>query len=288
MRLPDFLIIGAAKSGTTALANYLGEHPEIFVPALKELCFFAYDAEHAGPRRFWDGSRHPFPVRTLAEYGACFADLGGARLAGEGSPLYMESEQAPARIRDVLPHVKLIAILRQPAERAWSGYQMNLLQNREPEGDPVAALGADSRYVRIGYYAEALRRYYALFPRDRLRVVLHDDLRADPAALMSGLYAFLGADPAFRPGLDVRHNEGGAARSRLLNAVVNNQALRYAVGPRTPEWVRRVVRGVRRRNTSAASGLPADLRRELTRLYRDDILRTQDLVGRDLSHWLAD
>jgi hypothetical protein len=287
VRLPDFLIIGAAKAGTTAVARHLGEHPEIFVPELKELCFFAFDPDRAGPRRFWDDSRHPFPVRTLEEYGARFAELGGARLAGEGSPLYMESEAAPARIRAALPDVKLIALLRQPAERAWSGYLMNRLQNREPEADPCAALTPGSRYVQVSRYADALERYLALFPREQLRVVLFDALRADTGAVMRELYAWLGADPEFRPDLETRHNEGGAARSGLLNAVVNNQALRYALGPRAPEPLR-LGRGRRRPNPGAPPPLPPELRAALTHACRDDILRTQDLIGRDLSHWLVD
>lgn len=287
MRLPDFLIIGAAKSGTTALARYLDQHPGIFVCPMKETDFFGFDPVAPPPGRLWDDARHTFPVRTLPQYAALFAEAGAARLAGEASPLYLESPLAAGRIRATIPEVRLVAVLRNPVDRAWSGYLMNVLQNRERELSPAHALGPDSHYVQVGFYAAQVRRYLDLFPRDQLRVYLHDDLTADPAGLMRDLFGFLGADAGFVPDVGVRHNEGGYPRRRRVNALLNHPVLKRSLGPLAPEPLKRFVNDLRRRNTAAAPRMDQATRERLSALYRDDILVLQDLLGRDLGGWLA-
>lgn len=285
MPLPNFLIIGAAKSGTTAVARYLDQHPDVFVCRMKETDFFAYDPDTDAGLRAWSGARHVFPVRTLEAYAALFDDAGDARAVGEASPLYLESPRAAERIRETLPDVRLIALLRDPVARAWSGFLMNVLQGRE---DPAAGLTDASHYVRIGFYSAQVRRYLELFPRERIRIRLYDDLEDDPQELMRDLYAFLDVDPGFAPDLAVRHNVGDYPRHRRWNAVLRNAPLSRALGPRAPAWARRFVNALRRSNSAPPPPLPPEMRARLRALYRDDVLALQDLIGRDLGRWLRE
>jgi hypothetical protein len=197
--LPDFLVIGAQKAGTTALYAYLRWHPGITGPSWKEVSFF--------DRHWWRGEawyRGQFPMRR------------GGRLVGEASPSYLFHPLAPARVRELVPDVRLVALLRDPVDRAYSHYQHEVALGREPlsfeDGlaaekqrtrgeterilaDPRAFSRAwwDHTYVARGRYAEQLERWLAAFPREQLLVVRTEDLGERPAETYASILAFLGA-----------------------------------------------------------------------------------------------
>ena len=199
--LPDFLVIGAQKAGTTALYAYLRWHPGITGPSWKEVSFF--------DRHWWRGEawyRGQFPLRV------------GERLVGEASPSYLFHPLAPERARLLVPDAKLVALLRDPVDRAYSQYQHEVALGREPLSfeDALAAederlrgeverLVADPRafsrawwdhsYVSRGRYAEQLERWLAVFPREQLLVVRTEDLGERPAETYASILSFLGADP---------------------------------------------------------------------------------------------
>ena len=118
MTLPNFIIIGAAKAGTTALYWYLAEHPDVFMSPVKETFYFAYGVDAAGKLLYGDPAVHRFPVKTLSAYEALFARANGALAIGEASPIYLECPQAAERIRAVIPDARLICSLRHPVDRA--------------------------------------------------------------------------------------------------------------------------------------------------------------------------
>ncbi len=199
--LPDFLVIGAQKAGTTALYAYLRWHPGITGPSWKEVSFF--------DRHWWRGDRWyrgQFPLRSRA------------RLVGEASPSYLFHPLAPERARAVVPDARLLVVLRNPADRAYSQYQHEVALGREPLSfeDALAAeeertrgeverIVADPRafshewwdhtYAARGLYADQLERWLAAFPRDQLLVVTSDDLGARPAEAYASILSFLGAAP---------------------------------------------------------------------------------------------
>ena len=285
MTLPNFVVIGAGKAGTTSLYQYLREHPQVYMSPIKETNFLAYDPEQPGELVWGGPPRTGFAIVDLESYRALFAGVTEEIAIGEASPLYLDSLTAPGRIRDTLPDVRLIACLRQPADRAYSAYSMG-----PPPGQPQPsvreALRPDSEMVQQGFYHALLGRYFDLFDRERIEVILFDDLQARPLETMQGIYRFLGVDDRFEPDIDVRHNPSGRARSRLLHAVITSRALRSALEPFVPERLRRAALRIRNHNLQPVPPLPTDLRRELTDLYREDILRLQELIQRDLSHWL--
>lgn len=292
MTLPNFIVIGAAKAGTTALYWYLAEHPEVFMSPVKETNFFAYGLDARGQLLYGDPEHHQFPVKSLPEYEELFAEAGKAEAVGEASPMYLECPQAAGRIRELVPDARIICGLRHPVDRAYSDRLM-YLRSRGRALDPTHDLSAsaawtrpDSHWMRIGRYHGQLARYYDAFPRNRIHIFLFDDLKRHPLRVMQEMYWFLGIEPEFVPDFATPHNVGGMPASRLLESVFTSRALRSAVGSWMPRRVANWVRQLRTRNMRQAPPLPAELREELTRQFRADIARTSELIGRSLEHWL--
>jgi hypothetical protein len=290
--LPDFIVVGAAKAGTTALYWYLADHPDVFMSRVKETNYFAFGLDDDGRLLYGDPELHHFPIRTLESYQRSFEGAEGARAVGEASPIYLECPQSAARIRDTIPDARIICGLRDPVDRAYSDYLMYLRSrgrrfDPERELTPSAAWARpDSHWMQISSYHEALQRYFDGFRRDRIFVFLFDDLKADQAGLVRDLYRFLGVDDRFVPDFDTPHNVGGMPASMLKEKVFTNDALRRAVDPwipkRAADWARRA----RTRNLRRAPRLPTELANELRERFRDDIAKTADLIGRDLNVWL--
>jgi hypothetical protein len=197
--LPDFLIIGAQKAGTTALYAYLRWHPQITGPSFKEVSFF--DRHYAQGERWY---RAHLPIRSRG-------------VVGEASPSYLFHPSAAERVARLLPQVRLIALLRNPVDRAYSHYQHEVALGREPlsfedaiareemrlEGevdrmlrDPAYFSDAwwNHTYVSRGRYAEQLERWFAAFPREQLLVLLTDELAAETRGTYGRVLEFLGVE----------------------------------------------------------------------------------------------
>jgi hypothetical protein len=290
--LPNFIVIGAAKAGTTALYWYLEEHPDVFMSPVKETNYFAYGLDENGSLQYGDPDVHRFPVKTLQEYEGLFQGASGARAIGEASPIYLECPQAAGRIRDLLPGVQLICSIRHPVDRAYSDYLM-YLRRRGRRFDPDQQLTTtsgwarpDSRWMQVSRYYEQLSRYFAAFPRNQIHVILFDDLKASPAGVMEEVYRAVGVDPGFTPDFDTPHAAGGMPASRLLEGFLTTSAISKAVRPWIPKQATNWVKRLRSQNLRQAPPLPRELRRQLTRPFGDDIRKTSELIGRDLQHWL--
>jgi hypothetical protein len=289
---PTFIMVGAAKAGTTALYWYLAEHPQIFMSPMKETNYFAYGLDERGTLLYGDPELHRFRVRSWDEYLALFAGGGGADAIGEVSPIYLECPQAAARIRARLPEARILCILREPVDRAYSDYLMYLRsrgRRLDPERDLTAASAwarPDSHWMRIGRYHDMLSRYVEAFPRDRIRVSLFDDLTRDPLGLVQGMYGTLGVDPAFVPDLETPHNVGGVPSNMRLERLLTSHRLRAIAEPLVPRRLADRVRRIRTGNLRRPPALPPELRSELLEHFREDIGRTSELIGRSLQHWL--
>jgi hypothetical protein len=274
--LPNFLIIGAAKAGTTSLYEHFRAHPQIFMPRLKEARFFSYDGR---------GNRVKFPVQTLEEYAALFEGVRDETAVGEATPHYLTFPEAAGRIHALLPQAKLIASLRNPVDRSYSIYQMNRRNHAAHAGVPYARAMQTDPHLQDSYSAH-LERFFALFPREQLKIILLEDLEAKPRATLADLFAFLGVDPGFTPELSWVANPGGTPRIKLLHDLLANRKLISATRGVMPEALVAPLKALRTRNLRKST-LPAPDRATATAFFRDDILRTQDLIGRDLTHWLG-
>ena len=208
MSLPDFLIVGAPKAGSTALHAALAQHPELYLSPVKEPKFFMCDgrpAPQAGP-----GDAHSVRewIWRPEEYRALFAGAPSGALRGESTPFYLWDRAAQRRIHAAIPEAKLIAILRDPIDRAYSNWTHLWCDGLEPVRDFVSAClleerrvlhgwGPFWRYLELGRYGEQLRDLKELFPRAQLHVLRYRELIDEPGRTIDGICEFLGV----RPGL---------------------------------------------------------------------------------------
>jgi hypothetical protein len=289
MTLPNFLVIGAGRSGTTSLYHYLRQHPQIFMSGIKETNFFAYDGEE---------DPYAFPIRTLGAYEALFAGANRHRAVGEASPVYLTRPSVVGRIERLIPRARFIALVRDPADRAYAAYLAERRRGTERrsfdralrdyrrggEGPPQLA------YFEPGFYHAHVTRYLARFERGRVALHLHEDFARDPLALMARVYRFLEVEDDFVPDTSVRYNATGLPQNRLLDAVVRTSTLKRNLKARMPYLLRKPVMAlgtaINRRNL-VKPALPREVRSELIALYRDDIVKLQDLIQRDLTPWLT-
>ena len=299
MTLPNFLVIGAAKAGTTSLYHYLGQHPEVFMSPVKEPHFFALGG--TGANFPSPGAEAGINRKSFADpegYEGLFAGARGEKAIGEASTSYLYSPEAPERIKRRVPEARLIAVLRDPAERAYSTFLALRLGGREPLRDFSRALEAEEgrirdgwehlwHYKNLGFYHVQLSRYGKALEEGRLRVYLYEDLGADPRGVMRDAYRFLGVDASFEPDTSQRHNMSGVSNNGFLVSLVRKRhPVKTAIKPLVPATVRRrLVSGLQKRVLSRPP-FPPEVRRELVEAYREDVLRLEDLIGRDLSAWL--
>ena len=287
MTLPNFMIIGVAKAGTTSLFHYLDQHPQVFMCPEKGTNFFGY--EDARDWKWTDEGEPPmlqnFPVRTLEAYQAMFAGASDEIAIGEASPQYFRCPTAARRIRECIPDVKLVASLRNPAERAFSGFLM-----RTRRGEVVKRiheeLTQEASHVREGFYYKRMKRYFDLFPRHQIKIYIFEEFRKDPAKVVVDLFDFLGVDTNFVPDTSVRHNPAGVPKSRLLNRLYFNPSLIRLAKAALPERAHGVFKRIQQQNLKPPPKFPADVRAKLLELYREDILKLEELLERDLSMWL--
>lgn len=292
MTLPNFVCIGAPKSGTTALWWYLSEHPEIYAGPHHHIGYLAYRVDETGEPLYGEPGMHKWHVRTLEEYEALFADSGDATAIGDISPIYLEVPHAASRMHELIPGARILCSLRQPVDRAYSDY-LKYLRKRgvriDPERDlrPEAEwVQPDSHWMTLGRYHEQLSRYYDLFPRDQIHVFLAEDLREDTLGKLREIFAFLDVDAGFVPDLSTPHNVGGVPSSLILERVLINRRLRSIVRPFVPRRLADRIRKMRTANMEKPPPLPPDLRRQMTESLTVQVEKTSELTGLDLSHWL--
>lgn len=288
MSPPDFLVIGAYKSGSTALHEALRAHPQVFVPAQKGPSFFAYDGVEEPDRPLPPGT-----VRRWEDYLALFDPAPAGAVRGEVSPEYLANPRAAGRIRERVPDARLVAILRNPVERAFSDYLMYVRDGLEPETDFGSALDAQEErrraaaptgyYVETGFYGRQLRPYFEAFPRERIQVHLFEDFAADPDAVLRSLFAFLAVDPALGEIPERAVNVSGVPRNALVAAAVRG-GRRFA--PLLPAAVRRRAKAALARGLDRPALTPED-RSRLVELYREDVAELERLLERPLDRWLA-
>jgi hypothetical protein len=297
-RLPNFLILGAAKAGTSSLANYMSKHPDVHMSPLKEANFFSHDG-------LWD--------RGLEWYLHLHFD-GAARFKarGEATPGYLFSRRAPARVAATLgASARYIVVLRDPVQRAWSWYWHQRRNGKETLSFTDAIEAEPSRradpeldragsllwaYVSSGRYAEQLDWWWRELPRESFLVLLHEDLEADLPGVMARIFSFIGVDPV-EVDTNLRSNRAGVPRSRLVQNLIVGQP---AVAHRLRRWVpsslkpalvranHRVLLRLRGLNEkpSPKPVLEPGVEQAVRELFREDVVRLQDLIERDLSSWL--
>jgi hypothetical protein len=298
MGWPDFVIIGAGRAGTTSLYQYLAQHPEVYVSPTKETNYFAYD-----PTRSTEDIEEAgdlFPVRSAQAYMELFQARTTEKAAGEASPRYLFTEGTERRIKAAVPDVRIVAILRDPVDRAYSAYLKYVRDGVERRSfgeaveDELAGRYARSfsgirNYLRIGLYSQHLARYHAHFPREQMTVLLFDDFQSNPEGTMTRLFRFLGVDEGFVPDCTIRYNPSGIPRNRgmhrfLTGSLPARLAKKLLFRPGSSRWLAPIL--ALQEGNLEKPPLSLETRKSLIPFFADDLQSLQDLIGKDLGHWM--
>lgn len=297
--MPNFFIIGAARSGTSSLYEYMRQHPQIYFPELKEPMYFAFQQQKLsfqGPGD--EAGINSKAVTDAAAYKALFRGVRNETSVGEASANYLYHSCVAQNIRAELPDAKLICILRNPVERAYSSYLYTLRDGRETERSFEAALAREEQrvadnwcdiwhYQRCGFYYRQLAHFYRQFPAEQIKVILQDDLKTRPGECLSELFAFLGVDSHFQPDVGLAYNQGGEPRNQLLNRLLTRPSrIKRILRPLTPQFLLRAYIEMKHKNLSRPE-LSPETHHMLLEGYREDLEQLQTLLSRDLSSWLA-
>jgi hypothetical protein len=301
---PNLLVIGAARAGTTSLYYALRRHPDVFMCPTKETSYFAQRNGDFGLPIAADVAEE-LRTRSILSWNSYmeqFSAAGGVRWMGEASPLYLYSPHAPRRIFDTLgKDVALVAILRHPAERAYSSYLRrantdpsvaSFLRSIESEAaaDPSAIRSLVIPLVEGGMYGEQLERYYDNFPADRILILLYEELGSGIAEAL--LWQFLDLESNDGDALIEVHNQSGIPRWRIVDrAIRRSRPLKLLAKKLLPDTALKKLVGAKNAiqgvNLATPPAVPMEVKVSLTsRFFSDDLARVGELTGRDLSHWL--
>ncbi len=289
---PDFFVIGAYRSGTTSLYRSLGQHPDIFVPIVKEPNFYAVDGNPDASIELRARS-----VVDRSAYDALYRDALDHQRTGDLSPEYLRNPVVAERLHRDHSTAPLVAILRNPIERAWSDYLMHRRDGTERAASFADALkeqdarrvGADRmapHYIDSGMYAAQIRRYRQCFPTDQLLIRLYDDLVEDRGRLLRDVFGHIGVDDSFTVVGDDPVNASGVPTNRIaasalrVKATISPHLGRGVVERIRPTWDRYL------RRSLVKPQLADGDREQLIEIYRDDVIALAELIDRDLSGWL--
>jgi len=298
---PNFIIAGAARSGTTALYHWLRAHPQVFMPAVKETNYFSQlQPNFTGPgdaealnrplERNPDGtfvSRGAAIITSWNEYMELFAGSEEFIARGEASPSYLYYSYAAANIKGVLPQCKIVILLRNPVERAFSNYKALVRAGRE-HLDFESALERGKQRVEdgwehfwdlkgLGLYHMQVKRYLDLFPREQVGIWLYEDMRSDPARFYREISLFIGVNDSFE--LDfTKHNATKPKVGPLRRFFMRHRSIRKSLRKLVPRSIRPLFRSIEDSLFATPLVLKPDTREYLLEYYREDIVKLARLL----------
>lgn len=292
---PNLFLAGAAKSGTSSLFAYLERHPDVYMSPMKEPHYFCADRladPFTGPG---DEGFSRKRLRDLDAYLHLFEAGATAAVRGEGSVYYIYFPGIAERLMAFNPDAKVILILRNPVDRAFSAYMHTVRDGRETRSFEAALEQEAPRraqgyqplwwYRELGLYSEQVARYQRAVPHEQLKIFLFDDLRNMPQVL-SETFTFLDI-PHAEIDTSVRYNESGVPKSQsLYRFFAQPNGLKAAIKPLLPVKLRQQLGQQAKAMTLRKKAMNPKTRAALLAYYRDDMLRLQELLGRDLSNWL--
>ena len=313
MKKPNFFVIGAVKAGTTSLYHYLDQHLDVYMSPIKEPHYFSKDircddfsSTNKNKLRCPDMKKylahsvlkkmHIAHIDNYGDYLGLFRDVKNERAIGEISNGYFYSKSAAKEIHKEIPNAKIIAVLRDPIKRAFSQWIMNIREGRAEKNTFVDSVLFDydlekkgwmqsSLYIENGLYFEMLQRYFEVFPRENIKIMIFEDMKKDPKSFYEEILSFLQLEPESNIDLNQKFNEAGIGRNKVVNIITQNNILRFVARnfpPNIKEKLKKILYTKR--------GLPKlteDDRARLISFFENDIKNLEHLIGRDLSSWLS-
>lgn len=290
---PNFFIVGAAKSGTTSLYNYIGQHPDLYFSPIKEPAHFVRNLPY---ERYSD----------IGSYLSLFKKAGNAKAIGEASTGYLFDKDAASLIHDKFPSAKIIIILRNPSEMVFSFWRYEQacgdesstfeyvisdagIKDRRSDAFKKSCRDswwADYVYMDRGLYFEQVRRYVDVFGRDNLRVYIFERLIKDPKLVCSDIFKFLGIDSGFVPDYSKVYNKTGRVRSKFFRKIIERKypLLRALL----PTCIKSMVRSnVSSWNIGKAEKkeMSVSAREYLENFFSSDIKNLEKLMGEEIKEW---
>lgn len=278
IKLPNLLIIGVPKAGTTSLYFWLKQHPEVFMSPVKEPHYFSQ-------------IKNPKHIENWESYVKLFKKAKNEKIIGEASVSYFHFyERSIPLIKEKLGNPKLIVILRNPIERAWSHYQYYIKSGHEKnnpdkvfdksyviENDPWG-WNLKNPYIELSFYSEPLKNFLANFKN--VKILLYDNLKSNPQSLIKDVYSFLNVDVSFIPNFEVR-NVSGEPRNKLIKYILSLNMTQKII-PKIPYPIKAQLRGV----VFKKNEIPVPIKERLKNVFEEDIKETSKLLNKDLSFWL--
>lgn len=313
--LPNFFIVGAPKAGTTALYHYLDQHPEIYMSPIKEPNYFASEVrpenlsetlqeqsrnDQAALCEYLRGSmlekRFGALVTNWDDYVELFRNVKGESAIGEASVTYLWSVTAAKNIRARISDARIVMVLRNPAERAYSQYLENLTNSRihnslreqiqfsaRSSGGPFQPMRP---FLELGLYYEQVKRFLGQFPREKICILWYEHYQTNPKQAMTDIFRFLGVDPTFEPNTKERHLEPRVHRSFAVSHFLKRYGIWQRLRTLSPRFLVPQLRALAFRKRQSVKMTHED-RQLLIDYYKDDVKKLSGLLNRDLQHWLC-
>ena len=297
-RLPNFLVVGAAKSGTTALYHYLNQHPEVFLTPIKETNFFALkdkEISFNGPGD--DKGIHRRTITEIGDYHNQFMNVTDEKAVGEICPLYLYSKDAPKNIKEHIPEVKIIVILREPVARAFSAW-VHLTRDGREHLSFEEALADEPRRIKenwaeIWHYKEEskyynqLKRYYDSFPKENIKVVIYEDFKKNQMRVYGEICNFIGVKSSFVPNMSAKHNTGSLSNSRFLTLLFMKKNIfkTFFKIIFSPFLRAKIKNFLSDSNVIGTPIISKDDKKELKLLFSKDVCKLEELINIELKDW---
>ncbi|MFM7016099.1 MAG: sulfotransferase domain-containing protein [Bacteroidota bacterium] len=311
---PNFFVIGAAKCGTTTLYDFLEQHPEVYMSPIKEPHFFCSDIRIenfsdeykkyvfsrginiqeyvAGDmsKKYWE-----FYIDEFSTYLKLFKNVTNQKAIGEISNGYLFSNVSANEIKSKYPGAKIIIILRNPVERAYSHYLANLRDGRttlsfreEIEHDlkkEKKGWCISHNYIQMGMYYEQVKRFVDAFPKEQILIFLNDDLKSNAATVGNKLFQFIGVDTSAPINFTNKQNEAKMPKSAGLIKFITQTGLKRKIFRALPQSIQEKIKPFFFKEGSIPK-MSAEDKSWLISVFKEDIEKTQALINRDLSNWL--
>lgn len=284
----DFFIAGAPKAGTTSLYHYLNEHPEVEMSNQKEPDYFSNDAIQENGMYY--GKK---PINTIKKYEALFTQKEGV-IYGEGSVSYLFYENVAKDIKRYNPNAKIIIILRNPIERAFSHYLMDyrlglvsdsfeeIINQESKQGNAHLFY---QQYIKVGAYYQQLKRYFEVFEQEKIFLIDYEDFKNDSGKTVDLVCDFLEISTAFSANINEKHNAFSMPKNRLIRFVYSFIFLRNVLSVIFPKKLIKKIRSLFFKNNKKPI-LASSTIDKLTKLFKSDIENLGLLVNKDYSKWI--
>ena len=311
--LPTFIVVGANKGGTTSIYHYLKQHKQVYISPVKEPHFFSKDIDvNLFKREFAQNKLqdidkyvngemkeefHAAFIRDIEQYKKLFSKVQDQKAVGELSTSYLFSEVAAKEIKALIPDCKIIICLRNPFERAYSHYRMNLWTGNSNEFDFYKALVEDydhkpkvwvnaHLYTEICLYYQQVKRYLDLFGKDNVKIIFTEDMKKNAAQVVKELYEFIGVDSSFVPDTSTRYNEVFTPKYKNITWFLNKSGIRPLMKRLSPQVLKNIFVKVFYKGKGEKGEIPANAKQFMLEKFSEDISKLSVLLNKDLSNWI--